>query len=257
MVLFDSHAHLDDEKFAPDLDDVIARARAVGVEHILTVGAHPALWDRTVMIAERYPGVLAAVGCHAHDAKDFSPEIEARIRGYAAAGKLAAIGEMGLDYYYDRSPRDKQREVLAHQLGMVVEIGLPVILHLRDSIPDALAILRDFRNSGLRGVAHCFGGDAAAALALVEMGFFISFAGTLTFPKTDDLKAAAKAVPADRLLVETDCPFLAPQPVRGKRNEPAFVRHTLYELAALRGLSADEAAALTTANAKRLFGVTS
>jgi TatD DNase family protein len=252
--LVDSHAHLDDERFAPDLEAVLDRARDAGVQRIVTVGTGLASCEAAIALATRYPGfVWASVGIHPHDAAGADETALARLGELARSPGVAAIGETGLDYHYDRSPREVQRAVFESQIRLARLMDLPVVVHCREADEDCLAILSEWAGSGLRGVMHCFSGDQPTAEALVGMGFFISFAGPLTFPNAGKLRETARLAPMDRLLIETDCPWLAPQPVRGRRNEPAFVRHVAEALAAVRGMTADEVAAGTAANAVRLF----
>ncbi|HZI17194.1 MAG TPA: TatD family hydrolase [Pyrinomonadaceae bacterium] len=256
----DSHAHVDGEEFDADREEVLARARAAGVRAVLTVGTGDPRGgglERAVEVAERYEGVYAAAGVHPHDARLYDDETEARILSLAArGGRFVAWGEIGLDYYYDHSPRDVQREVFARQLRAARGCGLPVIVHSREADDETIEILgREWAGSGMPGVLHCFGGSVGMAEAAVGMGFYVSFAGNVTFKKAENLREAARAVPLERLLVETDCPFLAPVPLRGRRNEPAFVVETARFLAGLRGDVPEELGRITTENFCRLFGV--
>jgi len=253
-ILVDSHAHLDDGRFAPDLAAVLDRARDAGVQRIVTVGAGLASCEAAIALAQRNPGfVWASVGIHPHDAAGADETALARLTELARSPGVVAIGETGLDYHYDRSPRDVQRAIFESQLRLALRLNLPVVVHCREAYEDCLTVLEGHAGRGLRGVLHCFAGDQPTAEALVEMGFFISFAGPLTFPNAGNLREAARLVPMDHLLIETDCPYLAPQPVRGRRNEPAFVRYVAEALAALRGITFEEAAQMTCANARRLF----
>jgi TatD DNase family protein len=254
-VLVDSHAHLDDERFAPDLGAVLDRARDAGVQRIVTVGAGLASCEAAIALARRNPGLVwASVGIHPHDAAGADEAALARLIELARSPGVVAIGETGLDYHYDRSPPDAQRAVFEAQIRMALRLNLPVVVHCREAYEDCLTVLKGHAASGLRGVLHCFAGDRPTAEALVRIGFFISFAGPLTFPNAGNLREVARLVPMEQLLIETDCPYLAPQPVRGRRNEPVFVRHVAEALAAVRGVTADEVAARTAANAARLFG---
>ncbi len=254
-MLVDSHAHLDDGRFAADLGAVLDRAREAGVERIVTVGTGLASCEAALALAERNPGfVCASVGIHPHDASGADEAALARLTELARSPGVAAIGETGLDYHYDRSPRDVQRAVFASQIRIALELNLPVVVHCREAYDDCLAVLKERAREGLRGVLHCFAGDRATADALAGMGFFISFAGPLTFPNAGNLREVARLAPMEQLLIETDCPYLAPQPVRGRRNEPASVRYVAEALAALRGTTAEQVAARTAANAARLFG---
>ncbi|MBI5368737.1 MAG: TatD family hydrolase [Planctomycetes bacterium] len=255
---FDTHAHLDFEDFAPDLDAVLARARANGVTEILTIGTTPAKNRATLELAARHAGVYAAVGIHPHDAAaaaEGGVAVWEEFERMAADPRVRAIGEMGLDYAKNYSPREVQMAAFRRQLEIADRLGKPVILHCRQAFDDCLALVREMLRPPVRAVAHCFSGDAPMAARFVELGFFISFAGPLTYPKSEHLRAAAAAVPADRVLVETDCPFLAPQAHRGKRNEPGYVVETGAALARARGLAPLELAALATANARRAFGL--
>lgn len=252
MKLVDSHCHLDDPKFDHDREETIARAQAAGVEAMLAVGTGkgPPDLDAGIRLAEQYPFIYATVGVHPHDAAKAADDTFDRLRRLAEHPKVLAIGEIGLDYHYDFSPRDVQREVFARQLEIAAAADKPIVIHTREAWDDTLALLREgWRGSG---IMHCFtGGEAEAAQAL-ELGFHLSFGGVLTFPKADNVRAAARMTPPDRLLVETDCPYLAPAPHRGKRNEPAFVVETARRLAEVRGESAEEVAAVTTVNFRNL-----
>jgi len=256
----DSHAHIDGEEFDADRDEVIERARAAGVRAVLTVGTgdpRAGGLERAAEVAARYEGVYAAAGVHPHDARLYDEEAEARILGLAAAGgRFVAWGEIGLDFYYDNSPREAQRAAFVRQLRAARRCGLPVIIHSREADEETVEILRaEWAGAGRGGVLHCFGGSVSMAEQVVELGFHVSFAGNVTFKKAENLRRAALAVPLERLLVETDCPFLAPVPLRGRRNEPAFVVETARFLADLRGVSPEELGRATTENFCRLFGV--
>jgi TatD DNase family protein len=256
----DSHAHIDGEEFDADRDEVLARAREAGVATILNVGTgdpHGGSLERGVEVAERHEGVYAAVGVHPHDARLFDEAAAERVRGIVRGSpRVVAWGEIGLDYHYDNSPRDVQREVFRGQLRMAREEDLPVIIHSREADEDTVAILEEeWRGSRRAGVLHCFGGGAWMAKRALGLGFYVSFAGTVTFKKAEPLREVALGVPLERLLVETDCPFLAPVPLRGRRNEPAFVVETARFLAALRGESLEEFARVTSSNFARLFAL--
>jgi TatD DNase family protein len=256
----DSHAHIDGEEYDTDRDEVIERAREAGVCAILNVGTgdpHSGTLERAVEVAEKYEGVYAAVGVHPHDARLFDDEAARRIqRLIEQSARIIAWGEIGLDYHYDNSPRDAQREVFTQQLRLAREAGLPVIIHTREADDETLNILRDeWKDVRLGGVMHCFSGSRAMMESAVALGFMISFAGTLTFKKADDLREVARHVPLERLLVETDCPFLTPVPFRGRRNEPARVVEVARCLAELRGVTTDEMGRLTSENFARFFGL--
>lgn len=259
-MLVDSHAHIDGEEFAGDRDEVLARAREAGVCAILNVGTgdpRAGNFERAVETAERYEGVYAAVGVHPHDARlydDAAEELLKRLVGGSA--KVVAWGEIGLDYHYEHSPRATQREVFARQLRLARERGLPVVIHSRAADEETVSVLREeWAGAGVAGVLHCFGGGWPMAESALELGFMVSFAGNVTFRKADALREVARQIPLDRLLVETDCPFLTPVPHRGKRNEPARVVDTARFLAELRGESLEELGRATSANFARLFGL--
>ncbi|MDI6906868.1 MAG: TatD family hydrolase [Thermoanaerobacterales bacterium] len=251
-MLTDTHAHLDDKKFAPDLHEVVRRAQEAGVTTILTVASGLSSASASVALAERFPFIWAAVGVHPHEAAAAPKDYLSRVADLARHPKVVAVGEIGLDYHYDFSPRPVQREVFQAQMELAHELGRPVIVHSREAGEDTLAILREAGHG--RGVMHCFSGDRAMAGECLDLGYHISFAGVITFPRSEALRQVAASVPLDRLLVETDCPYLAPVPKRGRRNEPAFVVYTARAVAELRGMTLDELAARTTANARALFG---
>jgi len=241
--LVDSHAHLDDPQFDADREAVIARAAAANVRCILTVGGGTGAdnLDAPVSLAEHYDGVLAAVGIHPHDAQYCTDDHLGRLRRLAAHAKVVAIGEIGLDYYRDYSPRDIQRRVLIEQLELARASKHPVVIHCRQAWSDLREVLeRHWWASGRGGILHCFSGSKEDAFAFLDMGFLVSFAGNITYPKADQLRSVARAIPLDRLLAETDCPYLAPVPHRGRRNEPAYVEKVVQTLAGLRGLQEEE-----------------
>jgi TatD DNase family protein len=251
--LVDSHCHLDDPKFDEDREQVIERARAAGVERMLAIGtgSGPPDLEVAVRLADRYPFLFATIGVHPHDAAKATEETFARLRELAAHPKVLAIGEIGLDYHYDFSPRDVQRDVFERQLALAAEAGKPIVIHTREAWDDTLAAIRALPHGG---IMHCFTGDPAQARQALDRGFHLSFGGVLTFPKAESLREAARLTPGDRLLVETDCPYLAPVPHRGKRNEPAFVVETVRKLAEVRSTGVEAIAGLTTSNFDRLLG---
>ncbi|MFC2075252.1 TatD family hydrolase [Bdellovibrionota bacterium] len=252
-MFIDTHTHLDDKAFKEDLEDVILRAKEAEVLNLITVSAAPGSIELTMELVSRFENVYGAVGLHPHDAKHFSPHIEAAIHLGSKVKKIVAIGEIGLDYHYNFSPPEIQREVFKTQLKIAKEDGLPVIIHDREATEDLLKILEEEKPH--KGVIHCFTGDKAAAEKYLELGFHISFTGIITFPKAGALREVVKMVPMTRILLETDCPYLAPIPNRGKRNEPSFVKYTAESLAKIKGISLDEVAKKTTQNAKSLFGL--
>ncbi len=251
--MIDTHCHVHDRKFDHDRDEVVARARASGVSALLTVGEDIADSRRAIETAQRY-GLAVAVGIHPHEAKDAPDDIAGALRSLLEAAAVVAIGETGLDYYYGHSPREAQQNVLRAQLRFAREVALPVVFHQRDAFDDFTAILREEWGAEMRGVVHCFTGNEAQAQALVgEFGLTLGIGGVLTFPNAGDLRAAVRAVGAGSLVLETDCPYLAPVPVRGKRNEPAFVLHTAAKLSDVLAMPIDDLVATTDANARRLF----
>ncbi len=254
MPLIDTHAHLDQTDFDIDRPLVIERAQAAGVEAILAIGVTADSSAAVVQIAAEYPFVYAAVGIHPNYCAEAAPDDWDRVVALASQPRIVALGETGLDRYRDHAPLPLQQEYFARHLQLSQQRGLPFIVHTRDSQTEVLTMLREARRRGpLTGVMHSFTGDASAAAECLELGLYISFAGMVTFKKSDDLRAVAATIPADRILIETDSPYLSPHPLRGKRNEPANVRLTAECLAAVRGQSTDDFAAQTTANARRLF----
>ena len=268
----DSHCHIDGPEYDADRDEVIARARDAGVTTMLNVGTgdpYSGAFERAVALAEAHDEIYCAIGVHPHDAKLFDAVAEQRLIDLTKqSARLVAWGEIGLDYHYDHSPRDVQREVFRRQLQIARSLELPVVVHSRDADDDTTSILReeltgtgvspvshaqDAHATSRAGVLHCFGGSLQMARDAIDLGFYISFAGNLTFRKAEDLRDIASALPLDRLLVETDCPYLTPVPFRGKRNEPARVVETAKCLAELKGASVEEVGQVTTENFQRLF----
>jgi TatD DNase family protein len=244
MIQFvDSHAHLDGSEFDGDRDAVIERARSAGLRFLLVIGgaSGPEQMGSALDIAETHDWMYAAAGIHPHEASKAQDAHFELVRRLARQPKFLAVGEIGLDYYYDHSPRDVQRQVLIRQLDLAREVKLPIIIHCRDAWPDLREIIRThWRDTELGGILHCFSGTFEDASELMACGFLVSFAGNLTFKKAEDLRAVAREIPLDRLLTETDCPYLAPVPHRGKRNEPAYVAEVTRELARLHNLSEEE-----------------
>ncbi len=270
MNLIDTHCHIDGEQFEQDRDEVVQRAREAGVVAMLNIGTgdpHSDDFRRAVAVAERYEGVYASVGVHPHDAKLYDGAAEEHLVELAKSEKVIAWGEIGLDYYYDHSPRDVQRDVFRRQIRTARSLGLPIIIHSRDADDETVEILTEecseiadsgklIADSGFPGgIMHCFGGTPAMAEALMNIGFLISFAGNVTFKKAENLRDAARVVPLDRLLIETDCPFLTPVPFRGKRNEPSFVIHTANFLSDFYGIDVEVLADRTTTNFLEFFGL--
>jgi TatD DNase family protein len=260
----DSHAHLDGKRFDSDREQVLQRARAAGVETILAIGIGdgPGTLDCAIKLADRYPQLYATVGIHPHEAQLATDAALEELEQLSKHPKVIAWGEIGLDYFYDHSPRDVQARVFIRQMEQARAAKLPIIIHCRPSEnsenawDDTLQLIREhWGSSGLGGILHCFTGGVHHARAALELGFLISFAGNLTFPKAEGIREVAKEVPLDRVLIETDSPFLAPAPHRGKRNEPAFVVEVAGKLAELRGLTPEEVGAQTSVNFSRFFSL--
>jgi len=253
----DSHAHIDSDEFDGDRDSVIQRALEAGVDIIVDIGNGDVARDShttALRLAEEYPFVYTTVGVHPHEARLFDESLEARLVDLSHNPKVIAWGEIGLDYHYDNSPRETQRQAFRKQLQLARERMLPVSIHTREAEADTLSIIRDeWQAAGLGGVIHCFTGTRALAEQAVELGFCISFSGVVTFKKAEDLRETARQVPLDRLLIETDSPFLSPAPFRGQRNEPARVVETARALAAIRELGVEEIGRITSENFRRLF----
>lgn len=253
--MIDTHAHIHDKAFDEDRDEVVARMRDAGVETAVTVGCDLNDSTRALDTATRY-GVYASVGIHPHEAKDAPEDIAAAFAPFLADDRVLAIGETGLDYYYDHSPRDAQQRVLRAQIALARERNYPVIFHHRDAYDDFIAILREEWRSDMRGVIHCFTGDTAQAQTYVnEFGMKLGIGGVITFKSAQPIRDAVAAVGLTHLILETDCPYLAPVPHRGKRNEPAYVSLTADALASLLNLSRDDVLAVTTQNARTVLGL--
>jgi len=258
MNLVDSHAHLDDPRFADDLAAVIGRAEQAGVNRIMTVGclgADAEARDRVLRLLDDWPSLRAAFGVHPHDARFMDDSLEGEIDRLMADPRVLGIGEIGLDFYYDNSPRDAQAEAFARQLALARRHHKPVVIHTRDAESETIEILSsepDLPRAD-RGVLHCFTGSEELARAGLELGYSLSFGGVLTFKKAEELRAIAGWVPGDRILLETDCPYLAPVPHRGKRNEPAYVAKVAEVMAACRNSPAEKVASQAAANFQRLF----
>ncbi|MDQ3474162.1 MAG: TatD family hydrolase [Acidobacteriota bacterium] len=266
-MFIDSHAHIDGPEYDADRDEVITRAAAAGVTIILNVGTgdpHSGAFERAANLAATHKNIYAAIGVHPHDAKLYDDAAEAKIHSLiAATRKILAWGEIGLDYHYDNSPRDTQRQVFRRQLQAARACELPVVIHTRSADEDTIEILRSEQRQGSQssqssqssrgGIMHCFGGSLELALAAIDLGFYISFSGNITFKKADELRAIASQLPLERLLIETDCPYLTPVPFRGKRNEPARVVEVARCLSSLQGISLEEVGRITTANFAGIF----
>jgi TatD DNase family protein len=254
VTLVDSHVHLDHEQFRTDLDALLGRAHEQGIARMLTIGTGdgPPKLDCAIELAAKHEGVYATVGVHPHEASKANSATFDDLRALLGEPSVLALGEIGLDYHYDFSPREVQREVFVEQLRLARDAGKPVIIHTREAWADTVEVLR--REWSGPGIMHCFTGDEPQAREALELGFHLSFGGVVTFNKAENVRQAAASVPDDRLLVETDAPYLAPIPHRGKRNEPAFMVETVRRLAAVRGVQPEHIAAITTANFERLMG---
>jgi TatD DNase family protein len=266
IVLIDTHAHLDFSQFDADRQEVITRAQEAGVEIIVNAGAGLEASQAGVTLAETHPQVYAAVGIHPHEAKTLNEDVLEELRTLAQHPKVVAIGEIGLDYYRDRSPRPVQRQAFQRQLALAGELGNPIIVHDREAHKDVMNMLRQWVQGSHQlsaisrqpvGVMHCFSGDLAMAQEVIEMGFYISIPGPVTFTNARRLPELVRALPLERLVIETDCPYLTPHPHRGKRNEPAYVRLVAEAIAQIRGIPLEQVAHITTANARALFGLES
>jgi len=258
MDLIDSHAHIDFPQFADDREAMLERARDAGVGTLLAIGTGPGpeKLDAAIPFAEQHDWIYTSVGIHPHEAKEVTPQHLDELARLARHPKVIAWGEIGLDYFYDHSPRDVQARVFRSQMELARAAKLPIIIHCRDAWDDCLALIeRHWRPTGLAGILHCFTGTFGHAKRGLDMGFLISFAGNATYPKTQNIRDVAKEIPLDRMLIETDSPFLAPQPYRGKRNEPAYVAEVAKTLATVRNLAPEEIAAATAANFRRLFRI--
>lgn len=252
-MLIDTHCHLDGEQFDLDRDEMLARARDAGVGAMIIPGIAIADMPRVLTMADAHADIWVGVGVHPHEAGTWDAETEGKLRAWAAHERVVAIGEIGLDYYYDHAPRDVQQQVFRDQVRLAGELGKPVIVHNRDSHADVLRLLQENMSATAGGVMHCFSGSLELALECIKIGMYISFAGPLTFKNATSLQEVAAKLPLDRVLIETDSPYLAPVPNRGKRNEPANVAHVAAKLALLQVQEPAEIARITAENARRLF----
>jgi TatD DNase family protein len=251
--LIDTHCHLDMDEFNPDREEVIQRAKDAGIEAIITIGSDLKGNIGGLELSKKYDFIYSSVGIHPHDAKDFTEDVFNQIKIWVKREKVVAIGEIGLDYHYDNSPREIQREIFMKQLQFAKEVNLPAVIHSREAKRDTLEIIKE---SGVnKGVLHCFSGDIDMAERAIAMGFFISIAGPVTFKNARKPKEIAKMIPDDYLLIETDAPYLTPEPFRGRRNEPSYIVHTAKAIAELRGITLEDLSRITTINAKRLFKI--
>ncbi|MGE7781981.1 TatD family hydrolase [Peribacillus sp. NPDC097264] len=254
-MLFDTHVHVNAEQFNEDLEEVIERAQDAGVKNMVVVGFDRPTITRAMELVEIYDFMFAAIGWHPVDAIDMTEEDLQWIEELSAHPKVVAIGEMGLDYHWDKSPKEIQKEVFRKQIRLAKKVKLPIIIHNREATADIVSILKEEGASEVGGIMHCFSGSAETALECIDMNFYISLGGPVTFKNAKKPKEVAAAVPLDRLLIETDCPYLAPHPFRGKRNEPSYVKLVAEQIADIKQLSVEEVSQATTSNAKKLFGI--
>ena len=250
-MLIDTHAHLADKRFDADRKQAIERAKAAGVLKIIEIACEPHCWQKTIDLAEQNDGIYCAVGLHPQDAKLCTADVFSELERFAALPRVVAIGETGFDYHYENSPRDQQREVFIKHINLSFKTGKPLSIHCRDAYPDLFEVLNNMK---CRGVIHCFSGSVKQAEKLVEMGFYLGIDGPATYPKSEELKKVVEAIPLDKLLLETDSPYLAPQQYRGKRNEPSYIQFIAQEIAKIKQIKFEEVAETTSRNADILFG---
>lgn len=251
----DSHAHLDDRRFNRDRERLIESLKDNDVEAVLNPGADLKSSIKAVEMAEKYPFIYAAVGCHPHDSKYMDDRTMDKFKDLAKSDKVLAIGEIGLDYHYDNSERDVQRRWFREQIRLAKDLDLPYIVHDREAHGDILKIMKEEYYDGVTGILHCYSGSVELAKEFIKLGFYISLAGPVTYPRARVPKMVAKEIPLDKLLIETDAPYLTPQVYRGKRNEPKYVRYVAEEIAKIRNISVDEVAEKTSENFKKLFNL--
>ncbi|MEW9052950.1 MAG: TatD family hydrolase [Neobacillus sp.] len=254
-MLFDTHAHLNAEQYNEDLQEVIERAQEEGVSNIVVVGFDRPTIEKAMELAENYEFIYACVGWHPVDAIDMTEEDLVWIEELAAHPKVVAIGEMGLDYHWDKSPKEIQKSVFRKQIQLAKKVKLPIVIHNRDATADIVEILQEEGAEEVGGIMHCFSGSAEIAKECVKMNFYISLGGPVTFKNAKKPKEVAAEIPLDKLLIETDCPYLTPHPHRGKRNEPSYVKLIAEQIAEIKGISLEEVAVATTRNAKKLFDI--
>ena len=254
-MLIDSHAHLTLPRFDDDREMVIQRAREAGLKHIITVGLEIEDCRKAILLADKYDFIFASIGIHPHDVKSIDPKTYSLLKKLSAHEKVVAIGEIGLDFYRNLSPRKIQIQRFREQLQLAREVSLPVIIHDREAHQETVKILQEERAETIGGVIHCFSGDLSMAKACLDLGFYISIPGTITFKNSQDYQDLVRELPLNRLLLETDSPFLTPHPFRGKRNEPAYVYYTAKTVARVKNIDVAELADITTCNAQKLFGL--
>ncbi len=251
-MFIDTHAHLDFDRFSKDRDKVIKDAYAIGVKRIINVGADMGSSQNSVELAQDYDFIYASIGVHPHDAEGFSAKDYDTLKELSKADKVVAVGEIGLDYYYDNSPRQIQQEAFKQQLELAQEVNLPIIIHSRDAKEDTLKILKESAKE-LTGVMHCYAYDLKTANEVIDLGFYLAFGGVITFNNATDLRGVVEEIPLDKILIETDAPYLTPTPYRGKRNESKYVKEVAKKIAEIKDITLEEVAEVTTKNAKELF----
>ncbi len=254
-MLIDSHCHIDDARYDADREAMIQRAKNAGIGHFVTIGCDLETSKAAVALAQQHPFISATVGVHPHEVRHIKDGWYDELRALAKAKGVVAYGEIGLDYHYDHSPREVQRRRFREQVRLAHELKLPIVIHTREAQEDTITILKEEKGGNVGGVFHCFSGDAWLAKDALDLGFYLSFSGVITFQNATMLRDIVKTVPLDRILVETDAPYLTPVPHRGKRNEPAYVRHVADKIAELHGLTIQDVEAATSQNTKRLFGI--
>ena len=254
-MLFDTHVHLNDDQYKEDLEEVITRAKEEGVSNMVVVGFDRKTITRAMELIETYDFLYAAIGWHPVDAIDMTDEDLAWIEELSRHEKVVAIGEMGLDYHWDKSPKDVQKRVFREQIRLAKKVKLPIVIHNREATADIMEILKEENAAEVGGIMHCFSGSPEVAKECLDMNFYISLGGPVTFKNAKKPKEVAAAVPMEKLLIETDCPYLAPHPNRGKRNEPAYVKLVAQQIAEIKGIDLEEVAERTAANARKLFGI--
>ncbi|KAF0816326.1 putative metal-dependent hydrolase YcfH [Bacillus sp. ZZV12-4809] len=254
-MFFDTHAHLNAEQYNEDLQEVIDRALSEGISNIVVVGFDRPTIEKAMELTEKYDFIYASVGWHPVDAIDMTEEDLLWIEKLSSHPKVVALGEMGLDYYWDKSPKDIQQEVFRKQIRLAKKVKLPIVIHNRDATADIVEILKEEGAGEVGGIMHCFSGSPEIAQECVDMNFYISLGGPVTFKNAKKPKEVADIIPLEKLLIETDCPYLTPHPDRGKRNEPSYVKLVAEQIAEIKGLTTEEVAQATTENAKKLFGI--
>ena len=254
-MLIDTHVHLDDKKFDGDRNILIENLKNNNVELVINIAADLQTSVASVDLANKYDNVYAAIGVHPHSAKEVNTMVMEQLRELAQNEKVIAIGEIGLDYFYDNSPRDVQRKWFIEQLKLAKELDLPIIIHTRDAAGETFEILKNNQNGNVKGVLHSYSGSPEMALEYIKMGFYIALGGPVTFKNARVVREVAEAVPLDKLLLETDCPYLTPEPYRGKRNEPVYVKYVAEKIAEVKGVTYEQLVKATNANAKKLFGI--